>query len=107
MVTPQEASEAPHAIGRANSPFGVRCSLPNPSGRCGFIRGTRRHGAVHSSSSTMPASDFADRPSKKLVLFDVDGTLSLARRVRNMLFATADLALTCMYRLRPPRCCNY
>lgn len=28
-------------------------------------------------------STFADRPQKKLVLFDVDGTLSLARQVRN------------------------
>jgi phosphomannomutase len=30
----------------------------------------------------MASQDFADRPFKKLVLFDVDGTLSLARQVR-------------------------
>lgn len=29
----------------------------------------------------MVSQDFADRPVKKLVLFDVDGTLSLARQV--------------------------
>lgn len=29
----------------------------------------------------MPSKDFADRPHHKLVLFDVDGTLSLARQV--------------------------
>lgn len=29
----------------------------------------------------MASQDFADRPSKKLLLFDVDGTLSLARQV--------------------------
>lgn len=31
---------------------------------------------------TMVSSDFTDRPLKKLVLFDVDGTLTPARRVR-------------------------
>ena len=30
----------------------------------------------------MVSADFADRPVKKLILFDVDGTLSLARQVR-------------------------
>lgn len=30
----------------------------------------------------MSTSAFADRPLKKLVLFDVDGTLTPARRVR-------------------------
>ena len=29
----------------------------------------------------MAFQDFSDRPSKKLVLFDVDGTLTLARQV--------------------------
>lgn len=29
----------------------------------------------------MASQDFADRPTKKLLLFDVDGTLSLARQV--------------------------
>lgn len=29
----------------------------------------------------MPSSDFSDRPSHTLCLFDVDGTLSLARQV--------------------------
>lgn len=29
----------------------------------------------------MSSSDFADRPLKKLVLFDVDGTLTAARSV--------------------------
>ena len=29
----------------------------------------------------MASQDFSDRPSKKLVLFDVDGTLTLARQV--------------------------
>jgi len=30
----------------------------------------------------MASADFADRTHKKLVLFDVDGTLTPARRVR-------------------------
>ena len=29
----------------------------------------------------MASQDFSDRPSKKLLLFDVDGTLTLARQV--------------------------
>ena len=32
----------------------------------------------------MVSAAFADRPQKKLVLFDVDGTLSLARKVRRV-----------------------
>ena len=30
----------------------------------------------------MPSQEFADRPINKLVLFDVDGTLTPARQVR-------------------------
>jgi hypothetical protein len=30
----------------------------------------------------MASQDFANRPIKKLLLFDVDGTLTLARQVR-------------------------
>jgi len=32
----------------------------------------------------MVTAAFADRPLKKLCLFDVDGTLSLARQVRDL-----------------------
>lgn len=35
----------------------------------------------HSFVELMAFQDFSDRPSKKLVLFDVDGTLTLARQV--------------------------
>lgn len=35
----------------------------------------------------MASQDFADRPLKKLILFDVDGTLTPARQVRLLLFS--------------------
>jgi hypothetical protein len=34
-----------------------------------------------SSTELMASQDFSDRPSNKLVLFDVDGTLTPARQV--------------------------
>ena len=34
----------------------------------------------------MVSPEFADRPLKKLCLFDVDGTLTLARQVRSFFF---------------------
>jgi phosphoserine phosphatase len=40
----------------------------------------------------MASRDFIDRPIKKLVLFDVDGTLTPARQVRFLTVFT-DMAL--------------
>jgi hypothetical protein len=34
----------------------------------------------------MVSAAFADRPLKKLILFDVDGTLTLPRQVRYLLY---------------------
>lgn len=41
----------------------------------------------------MVSPEFADRPLKKLVLFDVDGTLSLARQVRMIFVQDVGLFL--------------
>lgn len=42
----------------------------------------------------MVSPEFADRPLKKLCLFDVDGTLTLARQVRSFFFASIAFGLT-------------
>lgn len=39
---------------------------------------------------SMVSPEFADRPLKKLCLFDVDGTLTLARQVRSFFFSPAS-----------------
>ena len=44
------------------------------------LRAQSTHGLLSPSLTTM-TTDFADRPSRKLCLFDVDGTLTLARQV--------------------------
>jgi hypothetical protein len=46
------------------------------------------HSNSRSSTEPMASQDFSDRPSKKLVLFDVDGTLTPARQV-NLIPLTA------------------
>ena len=45
-----------------------------------FVLATRIRNS-HLSIELMASQDFSDRPIKKLVLFDVDGTLTPARQV--------------------------
>ena len=65
---------------------------PNPNPRQCFFGGgvghyRRQHLDLRNSTDTSMVGAFADRPQgKTLVLFDVDGTLTLARQVRLLAF---------------------